>query len=180
MIKNPDDFENKFNEVFGDVDRVTLSSLSKNKLRFELGGEGSDMNRIEQARNRSNQIFQHCFNGLPLWLRIILWDEEAAINLNKAGLTIKSSDDYFESKNEENILYLFIKKYSFSKIDPVVSAKINYEMAEEPSANITCYFINFEKSIIVNVYDDRGMDIYADNQSIINELLSKFSDWVIQ
>lgn len=44
-------------------------------------------------------------------------------------------------------------------------------MTEEPSANITCYFINFKRPIIINVYDDRGMDIYSPDKMIIDELL---------
>ncbi|WP_214228786.1 DUF3885 domain-containing protein [Pedobacter sp. B4-66] len=48
-------------------------------------------------------------------------------------------------------------------------------MAEEPSANITCYFVDFDRSIIVNIYDDRGMDVYSPNKAIIEGLLNRFS-----
>jgi hypothetical protein len=71
---------------------------------------------------------------------------------------------------------LNFKKVS-EPVRSVITSIINYEMAEEPSANITCYFINFEKPVIINVYDDRGMDIYSPDKRIINELSNKFATW---
>ncbi|TCC97852.1 DUF3885 domain-containing protein [Pedobacter hiemivivus] len=179
MIKNPIDFENQFIEKFGDIDRITLRSLTKNKLRFELGGDETDLNRVSQAKDRSSQILQYCFNGLPIWLRIILWDKEGEMDLSNAGLAIETSDKNFRDENEEDILYLYLKKYSPLIVSPIVTSIINYEMAEEPSANITCYFVDFDRSIIMNIYDDRGMDVYSPNKAIIEGLLNRFSSWAI-
>lgn len=179
MIKKPIDFENQFIEKFGDIDRTTLRSLTKNKLRFELGGDEMDLNRVSQAKYRSNQILQYCFNGLPIWLRIILWDKRSEIDLNNAGFTIETSDNNFRDENEEGILYLYLKKYSPSIVSPIVTSIINYEMAEEPSANIACYFVDFHRSVIVNIYDDRGMDVYSPDKAIIDALLNRYSSWSI-
>lgn len=179
MIKSPIDFENQFIEKFGNIDRTTLRPLTNNKLRFELGGDEIDLNRLNQAKDRSNQILQYCFNGLPIWLRIILWDKEAEKDLSNAGLAIETSDNSFRDENEEDILYLYLKKYSPFMVKPIVTSIINYEMAEEPSANITCYFVDFDRSIIVNIYDDRGVDVYSPNKAIIEGLLNRFSSWSI-
>jgi len=45
--------------------------------------------------------------------------------------------------------------------------------------NITCYFVGFDRSLILNIYDDRGMDVYSPNKVLIDELLNKFSQWSI-
>lgn len=179
MIENPIDFENQFIEKFGDIDRTTLRSLTEGKLRFELGGDEIDISRVKQAKDRSNQILQHCFNGLPIWLRITLWDNEGEVNLNNAGLDVRTSDNNFKNEGEEDVLYLYVKKYSSFIGCPIVTSIINYEMAEEPSANITCYFVDFDRAIIVNVYDDRGMDVYSPDKAIIKGLLNRFPSWLI-
>ncbi|MCY1524189.1 hypothetical protein D9M68_591130 [compost metagenome] len=181
MIKNSIDFEKIFVERLGDINRTSLSSLSENKLRFELGGEEDGLLRIKQALHRSNQIIQYCFEGLAIWLRIILWDEDAGINLTNAGLDKKNADSSFKNSDnpDEEVLYLHFNKCSPIITSPILTSIINYEMAEEPSANVTCYFINLEKSIIVNVYDDRGIDIYSQNKNITSDLADKFHDWLI-
>lgn len=77
------------------------------------------------------------------------------------------------------MLYLYVKKYSSFIGSPIFTSIINYEMAEEPSADITSYFVDFDRSIIVNIYDDRGMDVYSPNKAIIKGLLNRFSSWLI-
>lgn len=43
---------------------------------------------------------------------------------------------------------------------------LNYELGLEPSINITAFFINFEDKIVVNVFDDRGLDYLVINDQI--------------
>jgi len=52
-------------------------------------------------------------------------------------------------------------------------------MAKTPSANITCYFINFNSKLIINIYDDRGLDIYTLNTELFYKIKTEFSDWSI-
>jgi hypothetical protein len=179
MIESSIDFENSFIQKFGDLDRTSLGSIVENKLRFELGGEGTDSARITQAIKRSNQILQYCFDESPIWLRIILWSDEEEVNLKNAGLIVHNADKVFRNKGDEEILYLYFKKYLSFQVSPIITSIINYDMAEEPSANITCYFVDLEKLILVNIYDDRGMDVYALNQEFIKDLSSKFQSWMI-
>lgn len=177
MIEGSIEFENLFVQKFGDLDRGTLSSLVETRLRFELGGEEDGSIRIKQAVERSNQIMQYCFHESPIWVRVILWGEDEEANLETAGLAIKDADKVFRDRQEEEILYLYFKKYSSFLASPITTSIINYEMAEEPSANVTCYFIDFAKLIIINVYDDRGMDVYSPNKRLIEDISNKFYDW---
>ena len=178
MVESSIDFENLFIEKFGDLDRTTLGSLGESKIRFELGGEGDDLIRIRQAIERSSQILKYCFDEYSVWLRIILWGEEEEANLKSAGLVVRSADKFFRDKNDEEVLYLYFKKYSPFQVSPIITSIVNYDMAEEPAANITCYFVNFEKSVIINIYDDRGMDIYTPDKGLIKGLSKEFHDWL--
>jgi hypothetical protein len=179
MINNATEFEDDFTRTFGNINRSTLSSINENRLRFELGGEEVDSNRIKQALDRSNQILQYGFHNLDIWLRIILWSDKEEGFLEKAGLATQSADSAFKQKNEEETLYLYYNKFSKSLIEPIITSIVNYEMAEEPSANITCYFVNFEKQLVINIYDDRGMDIYSTDKEIVEAISDKFYPWLI-
>ncbi|MFA6084521.1 DUF3885 domain-containing protein [Mucilaginibacter sp.] len=179
MIDNATDFEDFFTTIFGDINRSTLSSVNENRIRFELGGEEVDSKRIAQALDRSNQILQYCLHNLDVWLRIVLWSDKEEAFLEKAGLVIQSANNIFRQKNNEEALYLYYDRFSKSIVKPVITSIINYDIGEEPSANITCYFINFEKQIVINIYDDRGMDIYSTNKKIIERTSDKFYTWLI-
>ncbi|WP_158799432.1 DUF3885 domain-containing protein [Pedobacter sp. L105] len=179
MIDSVINFEDLFIQKFGDIDRTSLSSLGINKLRFELGGEEEDLTRINQATERSNLILRYCFGDLPIWLRIILWQKDEESSSESIRLVLGKADLVLRDQKEEEVLYLHFKKYLQSQISPIATSIINYEMAEEPSSNITCYFVNFERSIVINIYDDRGMDVYAASRKFSEDLSSKFHDWLI-
>jgi hypothetical protein len=174
------DFDFQFINTFGDIDKETLSKVKNNKLRIELGGSGEDFERIERARIRSNKVLQYCFDHKELWLRIILWSENEEGNLKQAGFDINSASKVLKTKvNEEEILLVNFNRYSESLLTPITTSIINYEMAEEPSANITCYFISFNSKLIINIYDDRGLDIYSLKTDLLNDIKNEFNNWVI-
>lgn len=56
---------------------------------------------------------------------------------------------------------------------------IHHDMALEPSVNITCYFMNFDLPAIVNIYDDRGMDIVSPNFGFLDNLSTIFLEYII-
>jgi len=45
------------------------------------------------------------------------------------------------------------------------------------SVEITCYYVNFEIPNLVNVYDDRGMDIISLDKSFACKLKWRFFNW---
>lgn len=63
------------------------------------------------------------------------------MNLIDAGLVIEPSQNNFGDENEEDILYMYLKKYSPFIVNPIVTSIINYELTEESSANMTCYLL---------------------------------------
>jgi hypothetical protein len=184
MIKNPIYFENAFTNVFGDINRTTLSNISTNRLRFELAGENeSSTFRIKQAVHRSFQILNYCFKK-ELWLRIILWDKSEEIFLKDSGLNIHKCNNYFSQNvilNEEklNVLYFYYQPVDPSILNIISTLIINYDLAKEPSENITCFFIDLQNFTLANIYDDRGMDVYSPVTHIIDNISSEFSDWKI-
>jgi hypothetical protein len=178
-IKNRADYERMFLERFGDIPKTTLSSITNHRVRFDLGEDLEDEFRIQQALDRSAAVLDYCFGGKGIWLRIILWDANELNALEVAGINPSKANKKLEWKEDDyDVLCLYYEQYSFPMVSPIVTSIINYELALEPSANITCYFVDFTESLIVNIYDDRGCDIYSPSKDIVVDLGSRFMNWV--
>jgi len=178
-INNANDFEFLFDTTFGDIDKRSLSEAKDKKLRITLGGEGNDSLRVEQAFIRSIKILQYCFSSKSILLRMILWSKNEEKNLEHAGFQLKKADKVLRRKDDDEILYAHFNTFSRIVLSPIIKSIINFEMAEEPSANITCYFVSFNSELIINVYDDRGVDVYSPNIELLNKIKAKFFDWLI-
>mgnify|MGYP001081367849 CR=1 FL=1 len=180
MISNIDDFENFYNAVFPRIDKNTLSAQKNNRIRIELGGNKTGKNRVKQCLFRCKKILKYCFEDHEIWLRMILWSDRERDNLKDANFQFNKAELTFERKlNEGNLLIIYKRQYSEFFCYPIVTSIINYEINREPFANITCYFINFSIPLIINIYDDRGMDIVSNNTKILKGIKEKFKDWII-
>jgi len=180
MINTWIDFEKNFRATFGAINEHSLASLNEGRLRLELGGDGTDLQRIRQAKGRSSQLLNYCFKGKELWIRIILWGDEEDENLQKAGLNVSNAHKVFTQKNDDSlVLYLCINRDLDLFFEPLSTSIINFEMAQEPAANITCYFISLEVPLIVNIYDDRGVDIFSPNNNALTDIKRVYSDWLL-
>lgn len=179
-INNPPQFERQFNELFGVIDRTTLSRIENDKkLRIELGCDLDEEQRLKQALERSSKILHDCFENKPVWLRIILWGATEESNIVSAGFSLGSPNKLFRQKDENEILYVYFNRYAKHHLSPIVESIINFDMGEDPSANITCYFINFKSKVIVNLYDDRGLDIYTPNDVLLGEFTERYMEWSV-
>ncbi|GAA4136221.1 hypothetical protein GCM10022216_10920 [Sphingobacterium kyonggiense] len=180
-IKNKADYDRIFLDRFGDISHNTLRNIKENRIRIDLGEDLEDESRVKQALKRSNSILDSFFKGKGIWLQIILWDDEGLKALKDAGLNPDMADKRFEwNRGNCNVICLYYKQYSFQKVLPLALSVINYEMAFTPSANITCYFVDFEEPAIVNIYDDRGCDIYSPNREFVDVINARFSCWLNQ
>lgn len=181
MISSIKEFEDVFDKTFRGINKSSLSAVSYDRIRFALGGDLPNTDKkVNQVLDRCNQILQDCFLEKDIWLRIILWNKREKINLLNAGLKITHADLILEENIEANdTLILYKKKFSSSFLEPILLSNINYEIGKNPFANITCYFINFSIPLVINIYDDRGMDVVSPNKEFIKNLSSKYKDWLV-
>jgi len=187
IIDNPSDFELLFTNTFGDIDRSTLYGVEEdNALGIELGGRGnSEAQRLKQAFSRGNKILQYCFGGKSIWLRIILWTDKEQRNLADAGFSMdkatkvfKQKEDY-ETFHKYETLYIHFNRYSKLSLSPLTKSNINYDSKVDPCAQITCYYIDLDSKLIINIYDDRGLVIYSPNKELLMKIKNKFRDWLL-
>ncbi|WP_156305418.1 DUF3885 domain-containing protein [Sphingobacterium endophyticum] len=178
-IKNKDAYDRIFLDRFGDISKITLSNIKKYRIRIDLGEDLEDESKAKQALKRSNAVLDFCFKGKGIWLQIILWDNDGLTALKNAGMNPDEADKSFEwNEDDYNILYLYYEEYSFQKVLPLALSVINYDLTFTPSANITCYFVDFGEPVIVNIYDDRGCDIYSTNGEFADAVNACFSSWL--
>lgn len=180
MILNSNDFNNSYNRIFPQINTNTLSVLKTNRIRIELGANKKGKKRVEQCLFRCDEILKYCFGDQDIWIRTTLWSDAEKENLVNAGFKFNKADLIFEENREENhILFIYKRQYSLSFFNPIILSIINYEINEVPFANITCYFINFSTPLIINIYDDRGMDIMSSDKDLFKRVQEHFKAWII-
>jgi len=83
------------------------------------------------------------------------------------------------------------KCYCWKRVEIEVKTKdIDYENILDALINMDfsirgrslqgdCFFINKTKNLILNLYDDRGMDVIASKKETLIELYSKYNHWIL-
>lgn len=186
-ISNPNDFELQFTTTFGNIDRSTFVDIPEDRvLQIELGGQGNnEVQRLEQALGRSNKILQYCFGGKAIWLRIVLWTSEEEKNLADAGFKSDKATKVFKRKEDYQksfmyaTSYIHFNRYSKLIVSPLTKANINYDLKVDPYTQISCYYINFNSKLIVNIYDDRGLLIHTPNKDSLKKIENEFYKWLV-
>jgi hypothetical protein len=80
-----------------------------------------------------------------------------------------------EALNESEILYIKYDSYDYNKLLPFVVAISNFELALEPSASVSAYFMTFDSpTVLLNLPDDRFIELCTDSIEIVNLVTKKF------
>ncbi len=170
-------------------------------MRFDLQIAADDNDvYFKEVLNRANTLYKGVFNPKDKIL-IIIADCKRAKKRNK----IRPYNYIFkqiENLNREDITYLKMKSlYSLldsdehhefnvaiinSLAEQVNQIKIFKEIAHKDFSyrqskirGKEVFFINIEKKIIFNMYDDRGLDIIASNKESLRHLYMKHNDLIL-
>ncbi|MDP2385338.1 MAG: hypothetical protein Q8M29_03120 [Bacteroidota bacterium] len=175
--------------------------IAKNKFKivFEMGALLKGKERVGQVTNRFKEIADFIFEQKELWVLLILWDVERGTknDLAKCGFEENAATHSYKGKIEDGLLansrfdsqaikeseikYLKYEKFSFDKISPIVRAIAGYELGFENSANISAYFLSFEDTaVLLNLYDDRGMELLNDASEFTSEISNKFQRYLMK
>lgn len=174
--------------------------VDDNELRigFKMGENLRGKKRIDQVVKRFEEISNAVFGGDEIWVLLIIWDAngenkkkliDIGFDINLAsnyaygkiddGVIVKEkfAEDAFE---DAKILYIKYDQYSFNYILPLVYSKTGFELAFENTAQITAYFMSFSKHpVLLNLYDDRGMELLSHDKEVIDSVAKKFSKYII-
>lgn len=160
--------------IFPNINWISLSKTNYPRIRFYFDNKNEKSNKvIELISNLINSLLMEgeiycCFMlfGNPNSLE---WNTLESLRLRKLSHLIDTGDIVLERLASGCILF----KY-FNKITKIDCLNINRALIEQdfwikPTLQLNCYYFNLKEKIIINLYDDRGMDIIG----IDNKLLSK-------
>lgn len=61
----------------------------------------------------------------------------------------------------------------------ILKAIGNTDFSREPRINSEIFFINIDKKLVFNMYDDRGLDIVAKDTETLRPLYIEFNNWIL-
>ncbi|WP_018591198.1 DUF3885 domain-containing protein [Terrisporobacter glycolicus] len=92
-------------------------------------------------------------------------------DINKEGNTIEIKYPY-----KVKILSSTVSSIPYKEI---LQGIANYEQGREPSICQSVYFININKNIIFNMYDDRGCIIFSNSKDRLINLYQRYNEWLV-
>jgi hypothetical protein len=172
------------------------------RLRFELGGEefdntGQRVPRFLQAHRRASAVADALFS--ESCVGVVAWNGRTP---NPAGLPDKEKDGFLALESTgfhapqvsewQATLYpdrgsgayvWDIRSYDLghdkSARDTLLWHAVASEMPIYPSAPVLGFLLNTSTSVMLHVYDDRGMDVIAYDPAKLHGLYSGFADWLL-
>lgn len=171
-------------------------------VRFELGEPFSNgtEERLKQVYHRVTSIFESVFSGQDsIYMLIKDWEQTDSMFGNTTPnylyellnnqlieseiLTEVIEDEDVagnpvstEVKVRQSVLLTTIGKIDYKRIFEGIA---NYEQGREPSIDQRVYFIDKNRDIIFNMYDDRGCIIFSDSTQKIRYLYELYNDWIV-
>jgi hypothetical protein len=70
-------------------------------------------------------------------------------------------------------------RLNWDQADILIWNQVAHDIGVAPQAPVMSKFVDLERSVSVNVYDDRGMDITALNGEAISDLHTRFDGWLL-
>lgn len=192
---------------FPNIDRLwsslwtTRFSNEDARLRFELGGEAFDntkqpVPRFLQAHHRASTVADMLFR--ENCVAVVAWNGRRPNNLGlpkvESGFDALQStgfeapqisewqDELHPDADDGEAYQYTLRSYDIARKkaarDTLLWHSIAAEMPIYPNAPVEAFLINPVTSVMLHVYDDRGMDVIADNSANLSEIYSAFAGWL--
>jgi Domain of unknown function (DUF3885) len=172
-------------------------------LRFELGGEDfgcvdAPVPRFVQALTRARYIRDALFaDSEQVWAIAASHAEpfrdfyapvpDAFEALSKIGFNGSTSAEWraplssneHGDEDEDFVWRAFNVTLDIRNQDALLWCSICYEMPIEPKSPVVSHLADFERGILLHVYDDRGMDVLALEAAPLLPLYERFDAWLL-
>lgn len=180
---------------------ATLLAAEDIRLRFELGGsfenDVQQVPRFLQAHTRASTVADALFNGACL--AIVAWNGrlpspeglddgvlDGFLALQSTGFSAPQVSEWraiLYPDPEDEAYEWQLRRYDVGQDkvarDTLLWHAIASEMPVYPSAPIVTFLLDPTTSVMLHVYDDRGMDVIADDPAKLHDLHVEFADWLL-
>jgi hypothetical protein len=164
----------------------------KENLRFELALD-SEINfhkRIQGAIKRAQTLFDEVFLGEEdIELIIPDFAERSGNGLIRKYLKLPNyqlidsfTTPVFEPFGMDEVTMLVIRtKLNNVRIKKIIEGLCYKDFVEDGKLRIKGYlfFYNLKTETLVNIYDDRGCDIWSTNITSQRKLYNEYNDWIL-
>jgi hypothetical protein len=182
---------NKFIKSYYNNQDVLVSPTfynSKVAIRFEIGDPSIDYNDpeyIKGAHKKAVELFEQVFDiNSKIYLVINTYNknEDEIKELLSKYLKPKTLNiDHEHIEDNDIILTRHFISCKFKDINykKMLLAICNSDLKKKPCIDDHVFFINKDTKVIYHLYDDRGLDIIANNKDNIINLYEKYNDWIL-
>lgn len=165
--------------------------LLKENLRFELayGNEMDYIPRVERAKKRAHTLFHEVFKESETIQVIFMIGKNEHIKITKLlhQSTFKLIDSFTSSawNDEEDtfpmeVLVIEVDKNNL-RINKLIDGLCYQDFFNYGKLRINASLVFYEKkdNILLNIYDDRGCDIWSDNLLRQKQLYNDYYTWLL-
>lgn len=170
-------------------------------LRFELGGEGNStsrpLKRFAQAFSRADAVSSSVFSkSSSLWLLSSTYGTETPAkkrlkpyklcgliksSFEYLGATPQKDNDYIDTFGSDLYRHWDVTKLvDKGQLQEVLWLTLGSELGIRPTVHADIYIVDFEKSIALHPYDDRGMDVVSMDKENLAHLYDKYKSWLLE
>ena len=164
----------------------------ENGLRFDLQvGDTNTEGYFEEVIKRSSALFRSSFSKTD---RVFIVLNQYKIKRSKIRSSNYAFQQIAELKKSEvdysTVRQLYepddmwnraISKVAIERInyENILKAIANTDFSREPRIDSQIFFINIDKMLLFNMYDDRGLDIVAKDIETLRPLYTEFNAWIL-
>lgn len=184
------------------VDRVGMKELkgpvfynANVGIRFEVGrGKIYKVNTkkvrvgyIEGAYKRAKRIYEKLAEGMDVVV-IDAYSDRVGENINiyeyckKLGISQPSQVEKILDGEENDWytlrMYWDIKKDNLN-VNKILREIVKADLGGHYELVSSVYFVDTEKAIVYHMYDDRGLDVVAEDKESIYEVYKEFNSWIL-
>lgn len=166
-------------------------------LRFELSTGNNYVTMFFSAYDRVRKLLEYTFNNSDkLYVLVRFYVDisnskktskqmrrlkRCGFKLPEKNLCEKAFYSYLIEDKEEEYYdeYLLPIEINNDNYLAILWAVCSQDLGIQPSAEISCYFLDFNRQIIAHPYDDRGMDIVATKKESLEFLYQDYYHWLL-
>jgi hypothetical protein len=191
----PNTYQSKILQVFGEKAlEHRLFYLHSHSLRVELSGGETYIQMFLRACARSKAIIDFGLEGLQTVTvclsfygsSLLVGNLSVFRNLRECGITIPKTAEVWQHQEPHvfdedwDLIRTFICfDIELSQIDIFLWGTLANELGVRPRNSCSLYLLNLDRQILFHPYDDRGMDIIGNNKALLEQIYTKFNDWLL-
>jgi Domain of unknown function (DUF3885) len=171
-----------------------LFYLHTHSLRVELSGGETYIKMFLRAYERSKAIIDCGLEGLKTVTvclsfygsSLLVGNLSAFRNLRECGIIIPKTAEIWQHQEPHvfdedwDLIRTFICfDIELSQIDIFLWGTLANELGIRPRNSCSLYLLSLDRQILFHPYDDRGMDIIGNNRVVLEQIYTKFNDWLL-